>query len=159
MSASRTDPDALALQASLFDFSIGELVRQHRESFTPLWTTESWAKLMIWLALNCGADGSREGLEAFAAAIGAPTTSRMRRLFFQRELPGDNLKLLGDPAERQLLAMPLEPAEGERGLNPGTLDDALERLGLLPMLVSERDRWQRLEGLVAIPWKETGPCS
>ena len=45
--------NASSLQASLFDFAIGELVRQHRESFQPLWSTESWAKLMIWLSLNC----------------------------------------------------------------------------------------------------------
>jgi hypothetical protein len=45
-------PDPVALQATLFDFAIGELVRQHRESFPPLWTSESWAKLLIWLALN-----------------------------------------------------------------------------------------------------------
>ena len=50
---SSTPVDAASLQATLFDFAIGELVRQHRESFAPLWTLESWAKLMIWLALNC----------------------------------------------------------------------------------------------------------
>ena len=33
--------DATGLQATLFDFSIAELVRQHRESFQPLWTAES----------------------------------------------------------------------------------------------------------------------
>jgi hypothetical protein len=48
------DPVPQALQAALVDFAIGELVRQHRESFGPLWTVESWAKLLIWLALNCG---------------------------------------------------------------------------------------------------------
>ena len=30
--------NASSLQASLFDFAIGELVRQHRESFQPLWS-------------------------------------------------------------------------------------------------------------------------
>ena len=43
--------DATGLQATLFDFSIAELVRQHRESFQPLWTAESWVKLLIWLSL------------------------------------------------------------------------------------------------------------
>lgn len=39
--------DATGLQATLFDFSIAELVRQHRESFQPLWTAESWVKLLL----------------------------------------------------------------------------------------------------------------
>ncbi|MEI8251755.1 MAG: protein phosphatase, partial [Synechococcus sp. ELA057] len=42
------------LQATLVDFALRELVRNHRTSFAPLWTPESWAKLLIWLALNCG---------------------------------------------------------------------------------------------------------
>ena len=29
-------------QAALFDFAIAELVRQHRASFQPLWTPDSW---------------------------------------------------------------------------------------------------------------------
>ena len=52
--------NAINLQATLFDFAIGELVRQHRESFQQLWSAESWAKLLIWLALNCGCSGERE---------------------------------------------------------------------------------------------------
>ena len=44
-------PDPLALQATLVDFALAELVRQHRASFPPLWSSESWAKLLIWLAL------------------------------------------------------------------------------------------------------------
>ena len=54
--------DATGLQATLFDFSIAELVRQHRESFQPLWTAESWVKLLIWLSLNCGSSGDEAGM-------------------------------------------------------------------------------------------------
>jgi hypothetical protein len=152
-------PQATALQASLFDFALGELVRQHRASFQPLWTTESWAKLMIWLALNCGADGSREGLEAFAAAIGPRTTARMRRLFFERELEEVNLKLMADPAEPRVLALPLEPAGGEGGLVPATLAAALEQVGLTAHVRSEPHSWQRHDALVALPWaREAAPA-
>ena len=56
--------NAINLQATLFDFAIGELVRQHRESFQPLWSADSWAKLLIWLALNCGCSGEREDHES-----------------------------------------------------------------------------------------------
>lgn len=142
---------ATNLQATLFDFAIGELVRQHRESFQPLWSTESWAKLMIWLSLNCGCSGDREGLEAFAAALGPVVTGRMRRLFFARELEDLDLQVMADPAEQQVLVMPLGP--------PGPLDAArvaqvLERVGLLPRVVGDPERWQALDAVVAIPWEE-----
>ena len=76
--------DATGLQATLFDFSIAELVRQHRESFQPLWTAESWVKLLIWLSLNCGSSGDEAGMARFVEALGPSLTTRMRRVFFER---------------------------------------------------------------------------
>ncbi|MCP9890052.1 protein phosphatase [Cyanobium sp. Aljojuca 7D2] len=140
---------ATNLQATLFDFAIGELVRQHRESFQPLWSTESWAKLMIWLSLNCGCSGDREGLEAFAAALGPVVTGRMRRLFFERALEDLDLQVMADPAEQQVLVMPLGPPGP---LDPARVAQALERVGLLPGLVAGPERWQALDAVVAIPW-------
>jgi len=101
-------PSVASLQGTLFDFAIAELVRGHRESFPPLWTAESWAKLLIWLALSCGCSGEARALEAFAAALGPVLTARMRRLFFERELPDHNLRVMADPAEQQVLVLPLE---------------------------------------------------
>jgi hypothetical protein len=141
--------DAPRLQARLFDFAIGELVRQHRESFQPLWTTESWAKLMIWLSLNCGCSGDRQGLETFAAALGS-VSGRMRRLFFERELDDLDLQVLADPAEQQVLVLPLHQGSS---LEPARVAQALERLELLPRLVAQPNHWQHLEGVVAIPWR------
>ena len=43
------------LQGALLHFAVQELVRHQREEFEPLWTRESWAKFLIWLALQCGA--------------------------------------------------------------------------------------------------------
>ena len=140
---------ATNLQATLFDFAIGELVRQHRESFQPLWSTESWAKLMIWLSLNCGCSGDREGLEAFATALGPVVTGRMRRLFFERALEDLDLQVMADPAEQQVLVMPLGPPGP---LDPARVALALERVGLLPGLVAGPERWQALDAVVAIPW-------
>ena len=77
---SRPDPEQL--QGTLVDFALLELIRQHRESFQPLWTVDSWAKLMIWLSLNCGLSGEHDALEQFAAALGERITSRLRRTFF-----------------------------------------------------------------------------
>ncbi|WP_409995627.1 protein phosphatase [Cyanobium sp. ATX 6F1] len=145
---SRTDP--ASLQATLFDFAIGELVRQHRESFAPLWTLESWAKLMIWLALNCGCSGEREALEQFAAALGPVLCGRLRRQFFERELGDLELKLLADPAEAQVLALPLVGADAP---DLERVAVALERVGLGER-VAGREQWQVLEGLVALPWGE-----
>ena len=147
-------PDPRALQGTLFDFAIAELVRQHRESFQPLWSTESWAKLLIWLSLNCGCSADREGLEAFAAALGPALTGRMRRLFFERELESLDLQVMADPAEQQVLVLPLALAEA---IPLDQAAAALERVGLLERVVADRSRWQSLEALVAIPWRE--PCA
>ncbi len=148
---SPSNADAAVLQAGVFDFALGELVRQHRESFAPLWTTESWAKLMIWLALNSGCSGDRQALEGFAAALGPVVCGRMRRLFFERELSELNLKLMADPAEAQVLVWPLEPG-GDR-LDLERVAAALGAVGLMERVV-EPEHWQLLEDLMALPWRQ-----
>ena len=52
------------LQGALLHFAVEELVRHQREEFPPLWTRESWAKFLIWLALQCGAGVQQQELEA-----------------------------------------------------------------------------------------------
>jgi hypothetical protein len=145
-------PDPLALQATLVDFALAELVRQHRDSFQPLWTAESWAKLLIWLALNCGCSGDESGLKAFAEAMGALQMGRLRRVFFERELADFELQLMADPAEQQLLVLPQGPAE--EVLQNERIAQALEQVGLAAKVPSDQSRWQRLDALVAIPWLE-----
>ena len=98
------------LQGALLHFAVEELVRHQREEFPPLWTRESWAKFLIWLALQCGAGVQQQELEAFAHALGPVLTGRLRRLFFERELGDLDLKVMADPAEAQVLVMPLGPA-------------------------------------------------
>ncbi|MCP9933629.1 protein phosphatase [Cyanobium sp. Candia 9D4] len=152
-------PSVASLQGTLFDFAIAELVRQHRQSFPPLWTAESWAKLLIWLALSCGCSGEPRALEAFAAALGPALTARMRRLFFERELPDLNLRVMADPAEQQVLLLPLEAAPGAGAQEPIAVERvaaALEAVGLSPLVTDDRLRWQSLEALVAVPWRD-GP--
>ncbi len=145
-----TDPTAL--QATLVDFAITELVRQHRDSFPPLWTPESWAKLMIWLALNCGCSSDAASLEAFAEALGPALTRRMRRVYFERELPDLNLQLMGDPAEQQVLALPIDPLQAGGAMpDRQQVARALARVGLSERVVVE-ERWQALEALWALPW-------
>ena len=146
-------PDPLALQATLVDFALAELVRQNRESFPPLWSSESWAKLLIWLALNCGCSGDEAGLKTFAESIGAVQTARMRRVFFERELGDLELQLMADPAEQQVLVLPQGPAE--EVLDFDRIARALERVGLSERLPVERERWQRLDSLVVIPWLDS----
>ena len=144
----RLDPSRL--QATLFDFAIAELVRQHRDSFQPLWTAEAWAKFLIWLALNCGCSGEQEGLEAFAVALGPVMTGRMRRVFFERELEDLDLQVMADPAERQVLVLPMGPALG--AMDPVAVAQALERVGLMDRIAADSGDWQQLEAVVAIPW-------
>jgi hypothetical protein len=143
-------PDPVALQATLVDFALAELVRQHRESFPPLWSQESWAKLLIWLALNCGCSGDEAGLKAFAEAIGAMQMGRLRRVFFERELGDLELQLMADPAEQQVLVLPQGPVDAV--LNPASIAVALQRVGLKDQVVTDQNRWQRLDALVALPW-------
>jgi hypothetical protein len=145
-------PDPLALQATLVDFALAELVRQHRDSFPPLWTPESWAKLLIWLALNCGCSGDEAGLKVFAEAIGPLQMGRLRRVFFERELGDLELQLMADPAEQQLLVLPQGPAD--EVLTNERIAQALERVGLTARVPADQARWQRLDALVAIPWLE-----
>ena len=150
-------PEATSWQASLFDFAITELVRQHRKSFAPLWTAESWAKLLIWLALSCGCATDQASLERFAAGLGPALTSRMRRVFFERELADLNLRLMADPAEAQALALPLEALVS--GPEIPQLQEALERVGLSQRLAPP-ERWQQHEALIALPWQEEiAPCA
>ena len=144
-----TAPNRESLQATLFDFAIGELVRQNRTSFEPLWSPESWAKLLIWLALNCGCSGDEAGLKAFAEALGPSLSGRLRRLFFERELGDLELQLMADPAEQQVLVLPQGP-EPEL-LDEARVQQALERVSLATR-VAGPERWQRLDAVVAIPW-------
>ena len=147
-----TPPEPVRLQATLFDFAVLELIRQHRESFAPLWTVDSWAKLLIWLALNCGLAGVRDSWEHFASALGAPLTSRLRRVFFERDLGDLELQVLADPAEQQVLVLPQVAADPAL-LEIERVARALERVGLLDRVVPDRSRWQQLDGVVAIPWE------
>jgi hypothetical protein len=147
---------ASALQATLVDFALAELVRAHRDSFPPAWSAESWAKLLIWLALNCGCGSDPAALEAFAQALGPVLSQRMRRLFFSRELEDLNLQVLADPAEAQVLVQPLQ-AVGAAPLDAARVAQALERCGLTSR-VATPVRWRTLEALTAIPWQEP-PCS
>ena len=142
--------DPTRLQATLFDFAIGELVRQHRSSFQPLWTPEAWAKLLIWLALNCGCSGDQPGLEAFAQALGPVLTGRMRRVFFERELEDLDLQVMADPAEQQVLVLPLGPSSQAPALD--RVAQALERVGLLGLVAGDSSGWQQLDAAVVVPW-------
>jgi hypothetical protein len=141
---------ASALQARLFAFAIDELVRQNRASFQPLWSAESWAKLLIWLALNCGCSGEREDLERFAAALGPLHTTRLRQLFFSRDLEELGLRLLADPAEAEALALAEDP---QTPLDRERLRQALERQGLLPLL-ADPEQWRPADdGVLRLPWR------
>ena len=142
---------ATGLQATLFDFAITELVRQHRQSFEPLWSLDSWVKLMIWLSLNCGCPGDEAGMRGFAEAVGPSLTARMRRVFFERELEDLDLKLMADPADQQVLVLPIGPG------SPLDLEQAatlIDRVGLRDC-VADPELWQQMDAVIAIPRVET----
>ena len=139
--------DATGLQATLFDFAIAELVRQHRQSFEPVWSLDSWVKLLIWLSLNCGCQGDEKGMQRFAEALGPTLTTRMRRVFFERELEDLDLKLMADPAEQQVLVLPMGPGVP---LDLKQAETAIDRVRLTDH-VADPELWQQMDAVIAIP--------
>jgi hypothetical protein len=142
-------PPPATLRRNLEDFALAELVRQHRGSFAPLWTIESWAKLLIWLALNSGCSGDTASLEAFAAALGPERSARLRQLFFSRDGEAVGLDLQADPAEAVAL---LRVPPGGRLPDPEGIAALLEQVGLAPRLVLDPGRWQERGGGLVIPF-------
>ena len=145
--------DATGLQATLFDFAIAELVRQHRQSFDPVWSLDSWVKLLIWLSLNCGCQGDEKGMQRFAEALGPTLTTRMRRVFFERELEDLELKLMADPAEQQVLVLPMGPGVP---LDLEQAATAIDRVRLTDH-VADPELWQQMDAVIAIPRVEASP--
>jgi hypothetical protein len=89
--------------------------------------------------------------------MGPALAARLRRLYFERELADLGLQVMADPAEPQVLVLPLGP-----DLEAVTLDQAtaaLERLELTGRLVEDQARWQSHERAVAIPWRRSPSSS
>jgi len=139
-----------SIQAKVFEFALLELIYTKRDSFQPLWSVDSWVKFLIWLSLNCGLSGEKESLELFAKAMGSPLTSRMRKIFFERALEDLSLHVMADPAEMQVLIMPLEV---DRRINDKDVVQALQTIGLSEKVSLSSAGWERHDTIVSIPWK------
>ena len=139
-----------SIQAKVFEFALLELIYTKRDSFQPLWSVDSWVKFLIWLSLNCGLSGEKESLELFAKAMGSPLTSRMRKIFFERNLEDLSLHVMADPAEMQVLIMPLEV---DRRINDKDVVQALQTIGLSEKVSLSSAGWERHDTIVSIPWK------
>ena len=138
-----------SIQAKAFEFALLELIYSKRDSFQPLWSIDSWAKFLIWLSLNCGLSGEKESLEMFAQAMGSPLTSRMRKIFFERALEDLSLHVMADPAEAQVLIMPLAL---DKRINDNDVVQALDRIGLSDKVSLSSAAWERHDSIVSIPW-------
>ena len=138
-----------SIQAKAFEFALLELIYSKRDSFQPLWSIDSWAKFLIWLSLNCGLSGEKESLEMFAEAMGSPLTSRMRKIFFERALEDLSLHVMADPAEAQVLIMPIAV---EKRINNNDVVQALQTIGLSEKVSLSSAAWERHDSIVSIPW-------
>ena len=138
-----------SIQAKAFEFALLELIYSKRDSFQPLWSIDSWAKFLIWLSLNCGLSGEKESLEMFAKAMGSPLTSRMRKIFFERALDDLSLHLMADPAEDQVVIMPLSL---EKKIKNDDVFQALEIVRLTKKVSLNSASWERHDSIVSIPW-------
>ncbi len=138
-----------SIQAKVFEFALFELIYSKRNSFQPLWSVDSWVKFLIWLSLNCGLSGDRQSLELFANAMGSPLTSRMRKIFFERGLDNLSLHIMADPAEAQVLIMPMD---GNEGILDDDIVQALKEIGLSDKVSLSSAGWERHDSIVSIPW-------
>tara|TARA_Y100001968_G_scaffold2482_1_gene2080 strand:+ start:37 stop:492 length:456 start_codon:yes stop_codon:yes gene_type:complete len=139
-----------SIQAKAFDFALSELIYSKRDSFQPLWSVDSWVKFLIWLGLNCGLPGDKESLEMFAEAMGSPLTSRMRKIFFERALEDLSLHVIADPAEAQVLIMPIAL---HNSINDKDVVLALEMIGLSDKVSLSTSSWERHDSILSIPWR------
>ena len=138
------------IQAKLFEYALFEMVRRHRDTFQPLWTVDSWVKFLIWMTLNCGLSGERESIELFVDALGTRLTTRMRKIFFERNLEELALDLIADPAESKVLIM---SGRGSLSVNIDQAQEALSQVGLLEKVELDISFWEKLDGVIAVPWK------
>ena len=138
------------IQAKLFEFSLFEMVRRHRDAFQPLWTVDSWVKFLIWMTLNCGLSGERESIDLFVNALGSRLSTRMRKIFFERNCEELALQLIADPAESNVLIVSLS---GSLSVNIDQLEPVLDQVGLLEKIELDKSLWQKLDGVIALPWK------
>ena len=138
-----------SIQAKVFEFALMELIYSKRDSFQPLWSVDSWAKFLIWLSLNCGLSGEKESLEMFAKAMGSALTSRMRKIFFERALEDLSLHVMADPAEAQVLIMPIAL---DKSINDNDVVQALKMIGLSDQVSLSSSEWERHDSIVSIPW-------
>jgi len=139
-----------SIQAKVFEFALLELIYSKRDSFQPLWSVDSWVKFLIWLSLNCGLSGEKESLELFAEAMGSPLTSRMRKIFFERVLEDLSIHVMADPAEAQVLIMPI--AVEDQRINNNDVVQALQTIGLSDKVSLSSAAWERHDSIVSIPW-------
>ena len=138
-----------SIQSKAFEFALLELIYSKRDSFQPLWSVGSWVKFLIWLSLNCGLPGEKESLEMFAKAMGSPLTSRMRKIFFERALEDLSLHVMADPAEAQVLILPMAL---DKRINDNDVVQALEMIGLSDKVSLSSVTWERHDSIVSIPW-------
>ncbi|ABX09742.1 hypothetical protein [Prochlorococcus marinus] len=138
------------IQSKVFEFAFNELVRSKRLTFQPLWTVDSWAKFLIWVAINCGLSGEKESLELFAEALGPNLTTRMRKIFFERILESLCVHLMADPLEEQVLAIPIT---GSQEITFHQVVEALKTVGLWDRIQADQTFWKEYNGIIAIPWK------
>jgi hypothetical protein len=142
------------LRARLVDLALDDLVRARRTAFAPLWSVESWAKFLIWMALRCGSGPDREALEAFAMALGEPLSARLRQQFFSREEIDQGLRLLADPAQPEVLLLAIDAADTAPDHERAAA--CFRRHGLSDRLDPDPAHWRVQAGVLAVPW---APCS
>ncbi len=81
--------------------------------------------------------------------MGSSLTQRMRKIFFERVLEDMSLHIMADPAEAQVLIVPLLL---EKKINTKDVVQALKMVGLTEKVSLDSEGWERHGSIVSIPW-------
>jgi len=73
----------------------------------------------------------------------------LRKIFFERALEDLSLHVMADPAEAQVLIMPIAL---DKRINDNDVVQALEMIGLSDKVSLSSSEWERHDSIVSIPW-------
>ena len=88
--------------------------------------------------------------------MGSSLTRRMRKIFFERTLEDLSLHVMADPAEAQVLIMPLSP---EQKIDNNDVVQALKIVSLSEKVSVNSAQWERHGSIVSIPWNAKSDIS
>jgi len=82
--------------------------------------------------------------------LGSRLSIRMRRTFFERTIENLSLQLMADPADSKVLVM---PTNASLLVTVDEAEEFLNQVGLMEKVETDKNSWQQLDAVIAIPWQ------